>query len=267
MRKPVALLLLCIHSILGIRPAVGGSRPNWALPPRNPVTDYQLAGAYPADHDVVVVVRDRHDPPAGRYDVCYVNGFQAQADELNWWKSQHPNLLLKDAKGRPVVDRAWNEVLLDITTPGKRNELSNIVGAWSKQCFFKGYEAVEFDNLDSYSRSRGAITKAHAVDMATRLVTRAHREGLAVGQKNAAGPFTSGRVPFDFAVVESCSEFNECKPYFAQYGDRVIMIEYRLDAFERACRQWPGRSILLADPGLTVRGDERHLRRHCPSVP
>jgi hypothetical protein len=44
--------------------------------------DYQLGGVRPVPTHVGIVVRDRKAPPIpSRYNVCYVNGFQTQADE------------------------------------------------------------------------------------------------------------------------------------------------------------------------------------------
>jgi hypothetical protein len=56
-----------------------------------------------------VVSRDRHDAPAaGLYNICYVNGFQIQPDEKSFWTTQHPDLILRDSSGDPVVDADWN---------------------------------------------------------------------------------------------------------------------------------------------------------------
>lgn len=66
--------------------------------------DYQLGGARSVPASVGIVVRDRHDRPTGRYDVCYVNGFQTQPDELAFWRKR-PGLVLR-RDGRPVVDGA-----------------------------------------------------------------------------------------------------------------------------------------------------------------
>ena len=53
-----------------------------ALPPPNAGLDYQLGGAYPPPGDVKIVSRDRTDAPApGLYNICYINGFQAQPNE------------------------------------------------------------------------------------------------------------------------------------------------------------------------------------------
>ena len=86
--------------------------------------DYQLGGVWDdvPDH-VGIVVRDRKAVPLeGRYNVCYVNGFQTQPDEKRFWRN-HWRLVLKD-DGRPVVDSAWGEWLLDIRTADKRQALA-----------------------------------------------------------------------------------------------------------------------------------------------
>ena len=78
--------------------------------------DYQLGGVRSVPPRVGIVVRDRNAKPlAGHYNICYVNGFQTQADERAFWR-QRMGLVLH-RRGRPVVDSAWGEWLLDIRTP------------------------------------------------------------------------------------------------------------------------------------------------------
>ena len=62
----------------------------------------------------VFVSRDREGSPApGLYNICYVNGFQAQPSEESFWLDDHPELVLRDAAGDPVIDADWDEMLLD----------------------------------------------------------------------------------------------------------------------------------------------------------
>lgn len=83
--------------------------------------DYQLGGAYDPAPGVTVVVRDRSEVPAGVVlDVCYVNAFQTQPDELDWWLAEHPDLPLRDAAGEPIVDPGWpDERLRDTRAPAQ----------------------------------------------------------------------------------------------------------------------------------------------------
>ena len=220
--------------------------------------DYQLGGNRTVPGRVGIVVRDRSaGPTADRYDVCYVNGFQTQPDERRIWRAR-PHLVLRDG-GRPVVDEAWGEWLLDLRTARKRAALAGIVGRWLRGCAADGFEAAEIDNLDSFTRSDGLLTRAHAVAYARLLVRAAHRAGLAVGQKNLAG-FRGDRIGYDFAVAEECGRYDECGAYVAAYGRRVLVVEYRRRDFDRTCRRWGSRlAVVLRDRDVSPRG----VRRWC----
>ncbi|MDZ5619969.1 endo alpha-1,4 polygalactosaminidase [Nocardioides bizhenqiangii] len=220
--------------------------------------DYQLGGVRDdLPDDVGIVVRDRKAAPlAGRYNVCYVNGFQTQPDERRFWREHHWRLVLKD-DGRPVVDSAWGEWVLDIRTREKRRALARIVGGWTDRCADDGFDAVEYDNLDSFSRSHRLVTRRHAKAFARLLVGRAHDAGLPVGQKNWA-EWDGSTIGFDFAVAEECGRWRECRRYAASYGDHVLAIEYRRRDFRRTCtgygERWP---VVLRDLALTPRGVHR----------
>ena len=85
-----------------------------------------------------------------------------------------------------------------------------------------GFDAVEFDNLDSFTRSRRLLTRAQAVVYARLLVNVAHAAGLSAGQKNLAD-FNGRKVGYDFAVAEECGRYRECASYVANYGRRVLV--------------------------------------------
>jgi hypothetical protein len=240
---PALLLAL----VLGVAPT-----PPTPLPGGADV-DYQLGGAVAPAPNVGVVVRDRRAAPAaGRYNVCYVNAFQTQPDEARLWR-RHRALVLRDG-GRPVVDSAWGEWLLDIRTPERRGRLARIVGRWIDRCARDGYDAVELDNLDSFSRSHGLIRPRHALRYARLLTARAHAAGLAVGQKNWA-ELDGRRLGFDFAVAEECGRYDECGDYVASYGSRVVVVEYRRRDFRRTCAAYGDRlGVVLRDRDLTPTG-------------
>ena len=107
---------------------VGAAPPAVTPPPVNGSFDYQIGGAYPPAPAVAIVDRDRSEAPVpGRYNVCYLHGFQAQPGAARWWKARHGDLLLRRG-GRYVVDTGWNEILLDTSTAAKRTALIAIVG-------------------------------------------------------------------------------------------------------------------------------------------
>ena len=100
-----------------------------------------------------------------------------------------------------------------------------VVGGWVRGCADDGFRAVELDNLDSYLRSKGLLTRQHALAFATALAEVAHRQGLAVGQKNA--PELAARLSasgYDFAVAVECAEYDECGVSTAAYGAAVVDI-------------------------------------------
>lgn len=232
-------------------PAASADRPD--APPANVDIDYQLGGNAKPAANVGIVVRDRTaKPSAGDYNICYINAFQTQPDAKRLWK-RHPQLILRRG-GQPVVDEAWGEKVLDIRTRAKRKALARIVGKWIKGCARHGYQAVEFDNLDSYLRSDGLIKKRQTKKYAAKLVRRAHRADLAAGQKNRAE--WNGRVVgYDFAIAEECGRWNECGRYTRNYGDRVFVIEYRRKDFNATCASDGGRlSVVLRDLDLSPDG-------------
>lgn len=237
-----------------------------ALPPANGQFDYQIGGSYTPPSGVTVVSRDRGERPAsGLYNICYVNGFQTQPDEISWWKSNHDELLLKK-NGSYVQDSAWDELLLDVSTSAKREALASIVGGWIDGCATKGFNAVEVDNLDSWTRSSGTLTESNAVEFAKLLATRAHARGLAIAQKNTSELANKGKsvIGFDFAIAEQCAEYTtdggrlECQSYVNVYGDHVIVIEYASGSFDKACKSYGSTlSIVLRDRDVTPGGAYR----------
>lgn len=240
------------------------------LPPPAGAADYQLGGAYPAPTGVRIVSRDRSErPAAGAYGICYLNAFQSQAADRQWWRTHHRELLLHDAAGREVTDPGWpGEMLLDTRSRARRVALAGIVGAWIDGCARSGFDAVEPDNLDSWTRSRGLLHRADAIDFARLLTARAHARGLAVAQKNAADLSTRGpSIGFDFAVAEECQVYDECSAYTAAYGRRVIEIEYSDQGrrfFTAACRLRGGRaSIVYRDRELTRPGTAGYVYAGC----
>jgi hypothetical protein len=239
----------------------------WAPPPANAGFDYQIGRPYTPPAGVTVVSRDHEATPApGLYNTCYVNAYQAQGNAESWWKTNHSNLLLRDANGNLVYDEDWDELMLDFSTPAKRTALTRIVGGWIDQCASKGFKAVEPDNLDSYTRSRGLLTQAQALAYATSLSAYAHGKGLAVGQKNAAdlSPANARKAGFDFAVAEECGEWDECDAFTATYGHNVVVIEYTQNGFNKACRDFGSRlSIVLRDVSVSAPGSGSYIYKTC----
>ena len=172
------------------------------LPPVGALPDYQLGGVYSPADGVGIVARDRAAEPAdGVYSICYVNAFQTQPGEIDDW----PADLLLRAGSEPVFDPDWpDEALLDTSSDDTRARIAEVVTPWIIGCADDGFDAVEFDNLDSYTRSNSALELDENLALANTLVAVAHEAGLAAGQKNAAEDAAAfhERAGFDFAVVD-----------------------------------------------------------------
>lgn len=258
--------IIAAAALLGLLTACSGPPEGIELPPAGAAADYQLGGGYSPDPAVRIVARDSTEKPvAGLYSICYLNGFQSQPG-AEW---PH-DLLLKDASGAPLADPGWpDEYLFDISTNSNRDRISATLAESIRGCAESGFQAVEFDNFDSYTRSDGALTQADAVAFATDLVAIAHDAGLAAGQKNAPDLAATGatEIGFDFAVAEECFRYQECASYTDAFGQRVIDIEYTDDlpaTFGEVCasRERPD-SVMLRDHNLTARGANGYAYEHC----
>jgi Glycoside-hydrolase family GH114 len=240
------------------------------LPPPNAQFDYQIGGPYTPVASVAIVDRDRTDAPAaGKYNICYVNAFQTQPEDAAWWAAAHNDLLLRRG-GATVVDESWSEILIDISTPAKRAAVAQVVDGWIDGCKRAGFQAVEPDNLDSWTRSQGLLTSTEAIAYARLLVARAHADGLAIAQKNTSELGATGNrsIGFDFAIAEECAAYGECDAYTSVYGRQVYDVEYAdnggLANFERACQEYGARiSIVYRDRDVVPAGQRGYVYRWC----
>lgn len=235
------------------------------LPPAGADLDYQLGGSYAPPSNVKIVSRDRTAKPApGLYNICYVNGFQAQPGEEDFWLSDHEELVLRDSSGEPVIDEDWNELMFDISSADKRTRLAEIVGGFIDGCAKSGFDAVEIDNLDSFTRSGGRLNEQHAIEFMALLSKRAHASGLPIAQKNAAELVSQrAKLGTDFAVAEECNRYDECDVYTEGYGEMVFVIEYRKSDFDKGCRAFPNLSMVLRDVELTTPDGSSYVFEGC----
>ncbi|BCJ49441.1 hypothetical protein Asp14428_09160 [Actinoplanes sp. NBRC 14428] len=258
--------VFALHADAAPIPAAAPRAAAVTLPPVNAKFDYQIGAAYPPPSGVQVVSRDREAPvAAGLYNICYVNAFQVQPGEVDWWKANHDDLLLKDRNGRYVVDGDWNEILLDISTPAKRTGVAAVVNGWIDGCARSGFKAVEPDNIDSYDRSQGLLTIDHAIAYLKLLAPHAHGAGLAIGQKNTTALGTRGKAAgLDFAVAEECGSYDECGDYTDVYGNNVIDIEYKDSSFKKACTAIGASvSVVRRDVNVTAPGSGTYKYNAC----
>ena len=239
------------------------------LPPVAGSFDYQLGGAYDTA-GLAVVARDATARPlAGAYNVCYVNGFQTQPGNGERWLRDHDSAVLRDDGGEPVTDPDWpDEYVLDPSTAPQRAMILDVLGPVLSGCADKGFDAVEVDNFDTFTRFAD-VDRAGAIELARSFAGIAHGRGMAIGQKNAAESTEAGHreVGFDFAVAEECATYRECDSYRKVYGEHVLQIEYTDDLpmpFRDVCRS-PDRAPLtiLRDRDLVPKGADGYVYAQC----
>jgi hypothetical protein len=228
--------------------------------PANGTFDYQIGGAYTPGSTVTIIDRDRSDPPvASRYSICYINAFQSQPGESGAWGS----LLLRTSGGSLVQDPGWpGEYVVDTRQSAA---VAALVGTWIRDCATRGFQAVELDNLDSYTRSAGLLSAANNLDVFGRLVAIGHAAGVAVGQKNTVDRSADARaLGADFAVAEECQVYAECDGYAAVYGRSWVEIEYGDSAYATACTARGGTtSVIRRDVNVVPVGSSGYVYKSC----
>jgi hypothetical protein len=157
---------------------------------------------------------------AGRYTVCYVN---AGAWE-NWRPDagQFPSAVLGRSNGWP------GERWLDIR---RLAILKPIMAARLDQCAVKGFDGVEFDNVDGYANRTGfALSAGDQLRYNVWLANQAHLRGLSAALKNDLAQVKVLLPYFDYAVNEQCFQYRECARLvpFVAAGKPVFQVEYKL---------------------------------------
>ncbi|MQA76471.1 MAG: hypothetical protein GEU88_19460 [Solirubrobacterales bacterium] len=274
----LAVLALVALGCGSERPSSPAAAASYGAPPANGGFDYQIGGDYPLPRGVTVVSRDWFSGDAAEeptYSICYVNAYQTQADEPGVdrpdERSNWPRGLVLNELGD---DPHWGgEYLVDISTASKRRRAARWLGQMIDACARKGYEGVEYDNLDSWTRFDGTpledevpFGKREAIAFARLLAARAHARGLAVAQKNTV-EITRGQargVGFDFTIAEECARYRECDAYRRVYRDRMIAIEYRRLFFNQACRMIGDEvSVVLRDRRVSRPGSRTYVYDAC----
>jgi len=167
------------------------------------------------------LVAKMHD--LGRHVVCYI--------AAGSWEMWRPDAARYPAsvKGKPMA--GWpGERWLDI----RRTDLIGpILEDRVAICAAKGFDGVEFDNVDGYSNKTGfALTAQDQLAFDRWLADTAHAHGLAVGLKNTPSLAAQLEPSFDFSIVEECVQYHECGSFapFLDANKPVLDIEYKVTA-------------------------------------
>lgn len=104
-------------------------------------------------------------------------------------------------------------------------------------CVQKGFDAVEFDNVDGYANDTGfPLTYGDQLRYNAFLANAAHARGLAAALKNDLEQVPDLLPYFDMMVVEQCFQYRECEMTlpFVHADKPVFEVEYRLST-DRFC--------------------------------
>jgi hypothetical protein len=164
-------------------------------------------------------VRQLHQ--LGRRVVCYV-----YAGSWEKWRpdaKQYPKSVL----GKPLS--GWpGERWVDVR---KLSVLGPIISARVALCRKKGFDGVEFDNVDGNANPTGfRLTATDQLRFNVFLANLAHRDGLSAALKNDPDQARRLVAYFDFSLVEQCIQYTECGAFlpFIRAGKPVLEVEYKL---------------------------------------
>ena len=155
----------------------------------------------------------------GRRAICYLD-----AGTWERWRpdaKRFPHDVLGKRNGWP------GERWLDIR---RLDVLRSIMRRRLDRCRKKGFDGVEFDNVDGYVNPTGfPLTGADQLRYDAWLANAAHARGLTAALKNDLGQVRRLRPYFDYAVNEQCFQFHECGRLeaFVRADKAVFEVEYR----------------------------------------
>jgi hypothetical protein len=121
----------------------------------------------------------------------------------------------------------------------KRKVLGPIMRARMDMCRRKGFDAIEFDNVDGYQNATGfPLTGADQRRYNVFLANGAHARGLSAFLKNDVGQVGKLLPYFDAALDEQCFQYSECSALrrFVKVGKPVFHVEYKLNRSQFCAR-------------------------------
>lgn len=180
----------------------------------------------------------------GRHVACYINA--------GAWEDWRPDAdsYPDGVKGKPL-DGWLGERWLDIR---RIDVLGPILTSRIAMCSAKGFDGVEFDNVDGYTNPTGfSLTADDQLTFDGWLAAAAHAAGLAVGLKNTLDLADSLEPSFDFAILEQCFQYRECgrAAPFLDAGKPVLDVEYSL-ARSRFCTRAQGLGLFAMGKRLEL---------------
>ncbi len=160
----------------------------------------------------------------GRAVVCYIS-----AGSWERWRpdaGRFPGRVLGRSNGWP--GERWLDVRrLAVLRPIMERRLD--------MCARKGFDGVEFDNVDGYANVTGfRLSGSDQLRYNVFLANAAHRRNLTALLKNDLGQIRALLPYFDAALNEQCHQYDECGRLdaFVAEGKAVFGVEYKLGTAE-----------------------------------
>ena len=241
-----------------------GDDPGRWQPTPGTTWQWQLQGDIDVDVEAEVFDVDLFEVPdevlaqlraRGRRLVCYLN---AGAHEP--WRPD-ADVVDEAVLGRPLAewpDERWFDVR-------RLDALEPLIEARVAGGARRGFDGVEFDNVDGYANETGfPLTAEDQLAYNRFLADVAHRHGLAAGLKNAVELVPELVDRFDFAVNEECAAYGECERLapFIEQGKAVVHVEYEVPV-EGFC----GEAARLGLSSMRKRWELDAWRQVCPPAP
>ena len=223
--RAIAIAIAAAALLLALGPSASA---RWQPRPTTSPWQWQLQGQIDLSVPAGVYEVDGFETPRrtvtalhrlGRKVICYL--------DVGSWERYRPDaskfppaLLGAVYSGYP--DERWLDVRrIDLLAPLLRDRFDI--------CRSKGFDAVEPDNIAGYENRTGFPLEAADQLRFNRWVAReVHRRGMAVALKNDPGQVRQLLTAFDFAVVEECFAYDECRRFspFVTAGKAVFAAEY-----------------------------------------
>ena len=200
---------------------------DWYRPAVDVNAQVQLQGTPNISYDVELYVLDLFDTDSAVIDALHADGRKMicyfSAGTFENWRDDAGRFTAAD-KGRRLGN--WpGERWLDIRSQNVRAIMADRLDLAVQ----RGCDGVDPDNVDGYSNRTGLpLTYQDQIDYNTWLAAQAHQRGLAITLKNDLGQIDDLVAHFDFAINESCHEWDECELLmpFIEAGKPVVHINY-----------------------------------------
>jgi endo-alpha-1,4-polygalactosaminidase (GH114 family) len=242
----------------------GGQAKAW-LPEQDQRFDAQFVTPFNLVRGVDIVALDLFETSTaqvadlrarGVRTICYINA--------GAWENWRP-----DAREYPptAIGRAYagwpGERWLDVRA---LKSLEKVLRNRIELCRDKGFDGVEFDNVDGYVNRTGfTLSAADQLAFNRWLAGEAHKAKLAVALKNTLELVPDLVTVFDFAISESCFSEGSCEALlpFRDAGKAVYVIEYtnQRRKMDRYCAEAVELELQLVFKTKSLNGK---LHRRCP---